>query len=393
MKKIFTLLVMLAAALGMQAQDTWTIAGDAALMGDGWNPASETNVMTTTDNIHYTLVKENVMLKKNTYYFKACVNGGWPNSIGKDGVSGDDAQNVPIEIAENGAYKITFSLDLTEGKVALNAVAEKTGEYDGPTESTVVLAGATAIFGESWKADAEANTMITKDGIHYTLQKTDVILEAYVNYEFKIVVDGQWNGNAGEGKFASKDEEGKDYPNIMIAVEENGKYTISFSVDLENREFTVEATKTGDVIIAEKTWTIAGSSEPIFGTTWDPTNTKNDMVKLEDGSFELIKPNIELDATEFQFKVCANHSWDESYGDGGENMSFTVELAGTYDVIFTFIPDSKFLTVELTEPDPAGISTVKTIKANNAIYNMQGQRINKAFRGIAIQNGRKMLMK
>ena len=74
-------------------------------------------------------------------------------------------------------------------------------------------------------------------------------------------------------------------------------------------------------------------------------------------------------------------------------MSFTVELAGTYDVIFTFIPDSKFLTVELTEPDPAGISTVKTIKANNAIYNMQGQRINKAFRGIAIQNGRKMLMK
>ena len=39
MKKIFTLIVMLAAVLGMQAQDTWTIAGDEALMGESWNQA------------------------------------------------------------------------------------------------------------------------------------------------------------------------------------------------------------------------------------------------------------------------------------------------------------------------------------------------------------------
>ena len=51
MKKIFTLIVMLAAVLGMQAQDTWTIAGDETLMGEGWKPASTVNVMTTTDNI------------------------------------------------------------------------------------------------------------------------------------------------------------------------------------------------------------------------------------------------------------------------------------------------------------------------------------------------------
>ena len=395
MKKIFTLLVMLAATLGMQAQDVWTIAGDPALMGDGWAPASEANVMSTTDNIHYTLVKQNVMLKANTYYFKACVNGAWANAIGKDGVQGDEGQNVPVVISENGAYTVTFTLDLTPEAISLTAEATKTGEYEGPTESTVVLAGATALFGVSWDANAEANKMTTADGINYTLQKTDIILEAFTPVEFKIVVDGQWNGDAGEGKFDSKDGEGHDYPNIQITVEENGKYTINFSVNLQEKTFAVQTQKTEDVIIAEKTWTIAGSSEAVFGTSWDPTNTDNMMTKQQDGSFELIKHSIELDATTFEFKVCANSSWDESYGDGGGNMSLEVPVAGTYDVIFTFIPDSKFLMAELADPTPApaGIYAVKAIKANDAIYNLQGQRINSTFRGIAIQNGRKCIMK
>ena len=391
MKKIFTLIVMLAAVLGMQAQDTWTIAGDETLMGEGWKPASTVNVMTTTDNIHYTLVKENVMLKASTYYYKACQNGGWDVAIPQEG-------NNELAIAENGAYKITFTLDLSGENASLTADATKTGEYEGSLDATVVLAGATAIFGVSWDGASSDNTMTTTDGVHYTMQKTDITLEAFVNYEFKIVIDGQWNGNAGEGKFASKDAQGKDYPNIEITVEENGVYTINFSVDIEAKTFTVQTTKTGDAVIAEKTWTIAGSSALVFGKdhTWDPTYTENDMTKLEDGSFELVKHSITFDTpTTINFKVCANHSWDESYGDNGENMSYEIETAGTYDVIFTFIPDSKSLSAELGDPTPAtGINTVKENNAKTAvIYNLQGQRVQEGYRGVAIQNGRKFMMK
>jgi hypothetical protein len=43
----------------------------------------------------------------------------------------------------------------------------------------------------------------------------------------------------------------------------------------------------------------------------------------------------------------------------------------------------------------AGINTLKTVlnSSNAAIYNLQGQRVNDNFRGIAIQNGRKMIVK
>ena len=392
MKKIFTLIVMLAAVLGMQAQDTWTIAGDEALMGESWNQASTVNVMTTTDNVHYTLVKENVMLKASSYYYKACVNGSWDGAVGLGGVGGG---NMELPIAENGAYKITFTLDLSGENASLTADATKTGEYEGPQDATVILAGATAIFGERWDASASENKMQITAGDNYSLPQTDIILEGLVNYEFKIVIDGQWNGDAGEGKFGSKDLGGNDYPNILIAVQENGVYTINFSVDIEAKTFAVQATKTGDATIAEKTWTIAGSSEDVFGSTWDPSNTDNDMKKLTDGSFELIKHSVVFDApTSISFKVCANHGWDESYGDNGENMVFEIEAAGTYDVIFTFIPDTKSLSAELGDPTPDGINTVKENNAKTAvIYNLQGQRIQEGYHGIAIQNGRKFMMK
>ena len=46
------------------------------------------------------------------------------------------------------------------------------------------------------------------------------------------------------------------------------------------------------------------------------------------------------------------------------------------------------------EAGTAGINTTKVVNTNTAaIYNLQGQRIDTTFRGIAIQNGKKMLMK
>ena len=51
MKKIFTLIVMLAATLGMQAQDTWTVAGEKSILGASWDPANTENDMTAAGGI------------------------------------------------------------------------------------------------------------------------------------------------------------------------------------------------------------------------------------------------------------------------------------------------------------------------------------------------------
>ncbi|WP_277069737.1 hypothetical protein [Prevotella corporis] len=55
----------------------------------------------------------------------------------------------------------------------------------------------------------------------------------------------------------------------------------------------------------------------------------------------------------------------------------------------------KNLTVTLKDKEPAGIETVETISVNeNApMYNLAGQLVNKNFKGVVIQNGKKFINK
>ena len=100
-------------------------------------------------------------------------------------------------------------------------------------------------------------------------------------------------------------------------------------------------------VIPEKVWTIAGS-EDVLGSNWDNEDTANDMTALGDGTYQLVKKGVELYADmEYEFKVLANHSWDENYGMNGEasgrNCFFTVDEDGTYDVTFVWIDEIKEL--------------------------------------------------
>ena len=94
MKKIFTLLMMFCAALGMQAQDKYVVAGASTLLGENWNADTEINVMTTADNgATYTLEKQGVKLQKgNNYEFKVVKVEGEGNKTwygaGEDGNAG-----------------------------------------------------------------------------------------------------------------------------------------------------------------------------------------------------------------------------------------------------------------------------------------------------------------
>ena len=92
--------------------------------------------------------------------------------------------------------------------------------------------------------------------------------------------------------------------------------------------------------VVSTVWTITGSKE-VFGSYWDPSDTKNDMRKIEEGVFMLEKKNVSLKAGEiYEFKVVGNHSWDINYGvDGmadGPNVEFTVDQDGIYNLYFYF---------------------------------------------------------
>ena len=385
MKKIFTLFVMLAAVLGMQAQDKYVVAGAETLTGENWNADTEVNVMTTTDNgATYTLQKTGVKLKAgNNYEYKvvkdADGNKTWYGT-GEDGNA-----NYTVAVAEDGEYTVTFKFDVAN--TVASAETLKTGEATFE-DDVWTLVGSSVLCGKSWDLeDADGvNQFITTDKVTYTLVKEDLILEAGTKNEFKIALNHSWD--VAYGKNGTKD-------NNELTVDETAKYKVTFTfVNDETHLLTAVAEKTGEAVVAEKTWTLAGSGLELFGgeKEWDPENTANDMTKISDGYYELIKHNVNLEAKDYQFKVCANHGWDESYGDNGNNMVMTVENAGAYDVIFTFLSESKTLTAELA--DPTGINTVKENNAKTAvIYNLQGQRIQEGYHGIAIQNGRKFMMK
>lgn len=377
MKKIFTLIVMLAATLGMQAQDTWTVAGQKAILGVDWAPSDATNDMTSTDDVNFTLTKTGMMVKAGNYGYKVVKNHAWDEAY--------PADNAVLPIAEDGEYTIVFSFNATTHDV--DAQATKTGAYVGPTTSDWIVAGAKELLGVEWSADAEDNKMTTEDGKIYKLVKTGVALNVETPYPFKFVQNGSWLGNKGEGALGDTGMGG----NFELYVDAPGIYTVTFTANEETMIGTVSAEKTGDAEFGEKTWTICGEKD-LCGSDWSPEDTSNDMEKVDEGVFELTRANVELKAKDYSYKVAANHSWGESYGnESGQNQVLTVTADGTYDVTFSFIVATKTLDAGY---ETTGIEAVTVkIKPSAAIYNLQGQRVTSNYRGIAIMDGRKVVMK
>lgn len=250
-------------------------------------------------------------------------------------------------------------------------------------QDTWTVAGVTAICGVSWDPAATQNDMTAQGDGTFKWEKSGCVFEAGSNYEFKVAKNHTWD---------------VAYPgsNYIIKVDETGTYDVTITFDPTSTEVNATYTKTGGAVIGEKTWTVAGVAA-LLGVAWSPTATENDMEKQSDGSFKLVKTGVALEAdTEYEYKVAANHAWDESYGlnGGGSNAFVMVDAAGTYDVTFTFNPNTSPKTVEATATVSTDIAPVVAVPAEKVIrYDLSGRRVDNNFRGVVIQNGKKVLVK
>ena len=84
----------------------------------------------------------------------------------------------------------------------------------------------------------------------------------------------------------------------------------------------------------------------------------------------------------------------------GQNISVNLEVltSGDGTQLVERIPDaqpqkpSTWMLLNIIEPDPTGIrSSNPNLNANDAIYNLSGQRVSQNFQGILVQNGKKSL--
>ncbi|MBQ7672689.1 MAG: hypothetical protein IJS49_06405 [Paludibacteraceae bacterium] len=88
-------------------------------------------------------------------------------------------------------------------------------------------------------------------------------------------------------------------------------------------------------VMAQDTWTVAGSSTAVFGISWDPSNAANDMVyDSGDGLYHFTKNNVELPDGSISFKVVKNHAWDEAYPE--IDYVLAIAEAGIHNITITF---------------------------------------------------------
>lgn len=141
------------------------------------------------------------------------------------------------------------------------------------------------------------------------------------------------------------------------------------------------------------------AAEPVIATVKDILDGKytNDLIKIKEFTFS--KEEYKTD----KFNYYANDGenkimiYDKFSGIGGvskltEGEKYT--LTGIYGVIFKNIPE--VLPIKAVEKfDPTGITNITTDEAakNTPVYNLAGQKVTKAYKGVIIKNGKKMIQK
>lgn len=88
------------------------------------------------------------------------------------------------------------------------------------------------------------------------------------------------------------------------------------------------------------TYTVVGASA-ITGSNWDYTDASNDMTLVSGTTYQLVKSDLALEAGDYIFKVCVDHSYETEYPSGyGNNATVNIAATGKYKITFTFDSNS-----------------------------------------------------
>ncbi len=311
---------------------------------NGWSQQE----MTKVDETHYTIT---IATATATMKYKYCSGPSWDY----------------VEMQADGLTDVqdrTYSAnDIVE---AWKAVYEPAGEDPTPGEpkDITVKAKVPAAWTEQitawvWATGGEGQEVVpTQEGEWYVYTQNC----AELNIIFKN--GAGWNGDANQTVDITVTE------STCIEITADGATKATYTVvDCEGGEDSELPTDTVDV------YTIAGVTS-LVGVNWDPTATINDMIKQEDGTYTLVKTDLQLVANmPYEYKVVKNHSW-EIWSIPGWNMgndTLLVDKSGIYDVTFTLnLVDTALTAVAQLKEELVLIPTVQlagtmTDWAENAI--------------------------
>lgn len=289
MKKFLLLLVALVATSAVaMAQDTWTVAGTAAILnGTGsWAPANAANDMVSTDGVNFTLAVEGKTLEAGVNYeYKVVKNHAWSEAY--------PGSNATLSVNETAVYTVNYTFNAETKDVAAEAV--KTGNAGEVTHVYSVAGNNADLFGQAWNADNTATDMTKGDDGVYSWTSAETAL-AVSTIEFKVVEDHSWGVSYGYGS-----------DNATFSVTEAGKYVLKFTFDPESKyvgcevvSFTPEA--------VEATYFIKHDWAGEGNWTWQ------EMTKVGEMTTEGVRYSV--------------YSYEGVYGGSGCNINIAADDAG-----------------------------------------------------------------
>ena len=335
------------------ASHTYTVAGSPEILnGEAWNPASETNRMTSTDGVTYTLEVKNAELTAGTYGYKVCEDDLWI-------VAYPAGPNATLTIPADGTYDITYTYKVGD--------AEPSCSIKPSEGSNLVLY--TAYY-----------------GLVGSEEKTELMLLKGSDGKWKSTIEGLTVGNY---EVVVKGTDGSSYPESPV----------NFNVTIDNLPYEVSFDETThDVIvnIAFMNYTVAGDDRILNGVGWDPTSETNRMTSTDGVTYTLEVKNAVLTAGTYGYKVCKDGNWIVTY-PAENNATLTIPADGTYDITYTYVvgdaEPSAVAKVSGTgeETDTSITLTNDSANAADRIYDLQGRPVVSPAKGVYIKNGRKVV--
>ena len=356
--------------VGEKKEDYYTVTGDQGLLGSDWGTTDKANLMTLADGVA-TLIKEKVMLRKGTYEYKIVKNGDTWYPEGSN-------NNQKLDITADGEYKLTFTFTI-EGSV-ITGKAEKTGDYVKPAD-IYVIAGQQALLGAEWDATVQANQMtISTDQKTATLVKEKLMLAAG-EYGYKLVLNGNWipEGDGTEQK---------------LKIEANAEYKVTFTVNIADTTYTATAEKTGDYVVpaVPPQFALINGNDTLDMVKNDKAEGEEYMLLgAELKKDDIIKAYSYAGNTVFALKVLKEGS-DENV-TMLEDGTLKIGADGKYDFYLAPAENNDAIYVS-KQGSPTALDNVEALLDLNApIYNLMGQQVTAAYKGVVIQNGTKYMLR
>lgn len=300
-----------------------------------------------------------------------------------------------------------------EGNVSLTDITE---DYIEVPDAEITSCGISGSH-NGWALPEGSDLTVVEAGKVYSFTATAEQL-GVSEWEFKFRPNELW---LGYGDFAF---DGGTAPEWLT--DKGGNFFVNFT---ESNIKSVTFTLTwGGGKDASKNWTLKAEATFNEGEAPDAEITScgisgnhngwslpegSDLTVVEAGKVYSFKANAaDLGVTEWEFKFRPNELWlgyDDFAYDGGSAPEWLTNKDGNFCINFTESnieavaftltwgggkSASKNWTLKAEATTTTGIKTVKETNTNaTGIFNLQGQRVDANFRGIAIQNGRKVMMK